>query len=175
MRKERDRSRGAGRNVVLAAAALGALVAAGFWPRAEATPTRAQHLDAVLRSPAGEYRQCQAIEELRKIDSTGARDALKDLADSTDDRTAALAIRALARANFSGARTKIEGIYEDTSRSDLVRGVALAVWCTNRADAGKSWSDVKQWVKSKAGSNQVLRSQYAASKAMYWASEVDSE
>ena len=37
MREKKQRSRGAGRNVVLVAAALAALVAAGFWMRAGAT------------------------------------------------------------------------------------------------------------------------------------------
>jgi hypothetical protein len=175
MRKQRSRSAGLGRGIVLTALALAVLVGAGLWPAAEATTSRAQQLDALLRAPGGESRKAQAIEELRKLDSTTARDELKDLADCTDDRVAMLAIRTLGRANFTGAKTKIAGVYEDETRSDVVRAMALIAWCQLQANAGKSWADGKAWVKSHAGENAMLCEQYAASKAKLWANEVDSE
>jgi len=175
MRKQRSRSAGYGRGIVLTAVACAVLVGVGVWPAAEATSSRAQQLDALLRAPAGESRKAQAIEELRKIDSSAARDELKDLADCTDDSVAMLAIRALGRANFNGASRKIEDIYADEARSDVVRATALIVWCQLQANAGRSWANGKSWVKSHAGTNSLLCGQYAESKAKLWPNEVDGE
>ena len=175
MRRSGRSRASAGRKAVLAVLAVGVVAVAGFWPAAEATTSRAQQLDALLRAPGGESRKAQAIEELRKIDSTAARDELKDLADCTDDRVAMLALRALGRANFSGARTKIAGVYEDETRSDVVRATALAVWCQLQKDAGRSWANGKVWVRSYAGTNSLLCEQYAATKTRLWANEADSE
>jgi len=172
--KGRPGKRGRGR-LIAAAVAAGAMLLVGYWPAAEATTSRAQQLDALLRAPGGESRKAQAIEELRKIDSTVARDELKDLADCTDDRVAMLALRALGRANFSGAKTKIAGVYEDETRSDVVRATALAVWCQLQKDAGRSWANGKVWVRSHAGTNSLLCEQYAATKARLWANEADND
>ena len=131
---------------VVATTAAGAVVLAGFWPAAEATPTQVESLTAELESPAGEYRKAMKIEELRTIDSSAARAALSNLADSADDRLAMLAIRALGRSATSSAISKVAGTYADTGRSDLVRATALAVWCQKKSDAGQSWSDIKTWV-----------------------------
>jgi hypothetical protein len=151
------------------------LVVSGIWPAAEATPTRVESLTAELESPAGEYRKAMKIEELRTIDSTAARTALANLADSADDRLAMLAIRALGRNATSSAKSKVAGIYEDTDRSDLVRATALAVWCQIQADASRTWADGKTWVKTTAGTNSRMRSQYAACKARHWPNEVDND
>jgi hypothetical protein len=166
--------RGRGRWVLLVAVAAASLVV-GTWPAAEATPTRVEALTSELESPAGEYRKAMKIEELRTIDSSTARTALAGLADSTDERLAMLAIRALGRNATSSATSKVADIYADTGRSDLVRATALAVWCQIKADAGRSWSDIKSWVKSTAGTDSALRGQYAACKARHWPNEVDND
>ncbi len=175
MRKSGKRSTGAGRGIVLVASAIAVLVGAGLWPEAQATPSRVDTLAAVLTSPVGPSRRAIEIEALRTIDSTAARNKLKDLADSGDERLALLAIRALGRCSWSGAKSKVAEIYEDTGRSDAVRSTALAVWCRMEAARGRSWSDGKSWVKNHAGTNQQLRSQYAASKSRHWANEVDND
>jgi hypothetical protein len=175
MRKSGKRSAGYGRGLLLAASAVGVLVVGGLWPDAAATPSRVDTLAAVLTSPVGPSRKAIEIEELRTIDSTSARNKLKDLADSGDERLALLAIRALGRCSWSGAKSKIAEIYEDTSRSDVVRATALAVWCQMESTAGRSWANGKSWVKNHAATNQRLRDQYAASKSRHWASEVDND
>jgi hypothetical protein len=173
MRKDGKRSAGIGRWAVLAGAALAVVGVAGFWPSAEATPTRVETLSAELNSPAGEYRKAMLIDELRQIDSSAAREALCELADSTDDRLAMLALRALGREGSSGSKIKVAAVYENTSRSPLVRATAQAVWCQMAADGGRSWATGKAWVKQHAGSNSLLCDQYAASKARHWAEESD--
>ncbi len=167
--------RGRSRWLVLAGATLGVLVVTGFWPSAEATPTRVESLTAELESPAGDYRKAMRIEELRTIDSSAARTALSGLADSADDRLAMLAIRALGRNATSSAITKVAGIYADTGRSRVVRSTALAVWCQIQASAGRSWANGKSWVKSNAGNDQALQDAYAACKAKLWPNEVDND
>lgn len=161
--------------LIAASGAVGVLVVASFWPVAEATPTRVEALTAELESPAGEYRKAMKVEELRTIDSSAARTALSNLADSDDDRLAMLAIRALGRSGTSGAISKVAGVYADTNRSELVRATALAVWCQKKADAGRSWADIKSWVKSTAGTNARMGAQYAACKARHWPNEVDND
>jgi hypothetical protein len=175
MRNGRKDAGAVRRRWLVAAAGAGAIVMAGFWPSAEATPTRVEALTAELESPAGEYRKAMKIEELRTIDSSAARTALAGLADSADDRLAMLAIRALGRNATSSAKSTVAGIYEDTDRSDLVRATALAVWCQIQADAGRTWADGKSWVKSIAGTNSRMCSQYAACKARHWPNEVDND
>lgn len=175
MRRSAKRSAGIGRGTLLAASAVAVLVVGGLWPEAEATTSRVDALAAVLASPVGPSRKAIEIEELRTIDSTSARNKLKDLADSGDERLALLAIRTLGRCSWSGAETKVAEIYEDTGRSDLVRSTALAVWCRMEATAGRTWANGKSWVKTHAGTNQHLRDQYAASKSRHWASEVDND
>lgn len=175
MRKSGKRSAGHGRGWLLAASAVAVLVVGGLWPEAQATTSRVDALAAVLASPVGPSRKAIEVEALRAIDSTAARNKLKDLADSGDERLALLAIRALGRSSWSGAKTKIAEIYEDTGRSDVVRSTALAVWCRMQAAGGRSWADGKSWVKTHAGTNQHLRDQYAASKSRHWANEVDND
>jgi hypothetical protein len=86
MRKSAKRTAGAGKGLLLAASAVAVLVVGGLWPEAEATTSRVDALAAALTSAVGESRKAIEIEELRRIDSTSARNKLKDLADSSDER-----------------------------------------------------------------------------------------
>ena len=92
MKQRGNGSRGAGRNVVLAALALGAVAAFAFRPKAEATQSRTERLGTVWRDNAGDPRRLMAIDGLGSIDSSASRHALKDLADSADDRIAVTVI-----------------------------------------------------------------------------------
>jgi len=175
MQKSGRRSAGIGRNAVVAAFAVGVLIVAGFWPSADATPSQAGKLDALIRSPIGDNRRRAAIDQLSKLDSDEARTKLKALADSPDDRVAVLAIGALCRADFSGAEAQVKSVFEDAHRSDLARGMALVAYCEARKKHGSSWTNIKSYVKQKAGNDRVLKDQYAASKAKLWASEVDND
>ncbi len=168
-------SAGRSRNAALAALAVGVVVAAGFWPAAHATPSQAAQLVTLLNSPAGENRKRAAVDQLAKLDSAEARNAVKTLADSKDDRVAVLAIAALCRTRFSGAEDKVKSVFEDTGRSNLARGMALAAWCHMKSAAGSTWSQIKAYVKQHAGGNQLLKDQYAASKGKLGPDEVDND
>src|SRR6185369_640459 len=101
-----------------AAVAMAVLAVGGLWGKAEATaPTRAGSLATFLESPAGHSRKLMAVEELRHIDTAEAHEKLQQLAASSDDEVARMAIAALGRASFEGARSTLDSIYEDTHRS----------------------------------------------------------
>jgi hypothetical protein len=148
-------------------------LAFGFWPKAEATPSRAQQIEVLVRSPITDNRRRALIDELSLIDSTDARTRLKNLADSKDDKTAALAIATLCRRGTSGGEDKVKSVLEDTNRSRLARGMALAAYCEMKKRGGFSWSQIKTYVTQQAGSDPVLAGQWAASKAKLFAQESD--
>lgn len=167
------------RGNVLALAALAAaiVITGGVWPRAEATPTEVDRLVAILESPIPERRKLVVVEELRQLDTSAARDALGALAENTDDRVAMVAIRALGRSEWNAAGGAIEDVYEDTGRSDLVRGAALGAFLVRESASGETWASCKGWVKQHAGGNAALNAQYAAVKTELWPieQEVDDE
>jgi hypothetical protein len=76
---------GIGRSALLPALALGVLAVSGAWPSADATPSEAAQLDALVRSPTSDNRRRAAIDQLSKIDSDEARTKLRALADSPSD------------------------------------------------------------------------------------------
>ena len=155
--------------------AFAILVAAGvflFFRGAEATPTT-QELKTLCSGTASESQKLIWLDELCAINSTASRTALKDLADDADDRTAVRAIGALCRTDFSGARTKITGIYEDTTRSDFARMGAQIAYCRLKSKDGSSWSSIKSYVKNTAGSNSRLTDQWKALRAKLWPNEQD--
>jgi hypothetical protein len=175
MRGESSRSAGRGRHGLMAALALASVLAFCFWPKAEATPSRAQKIEQLVNSPMSENRRRALIDELSLIDSADARTRLKNLADSKDDKTAALALATLCRRGISGGEDKMKSVFEDTRRSDLARGMALAAYCELKKKSGSSWAQIKSYVKQKAGNDQLLKDQLKASKAHLWASEVDDD
>lgn len=175
MRECGRRSAGRSRHWFLSAVAIAAVGAFCFWPVAHADPTEADQIVALLRSPAGEYRKEMAIDRLSKIDSDGARQALLDLADSTNERLALLALRTLCRVDSPAARNKVKAVFENTQRTNVVRAIAMTAYLRSQQGQGSTWTDVKGYVKQHAGSNQMLVGQYAAVKAKYWAQEVDND
>jgi hypothetical protein len=171
------RTRGKGRSKLGLLVAAGALGAAAMlvWPRAEATPTRTEALEALCSGTAAPTQKLIALEELGTIDTSASRDALKRLADCEDERTAMMALGALSRLRFSGALTKIEAVYEDTDRSDVVRAAALTAYCTVKSGESRSWGNIKRYVKDTAGRNTQLRATHDALKTHFWAEEADDE
>jgi len=169
----RRESGGSARHGALAAVALAAVLAFCFWPKAEATPSRAQKIEQLVLSPVTDNRRRALIDELSLIDSADARTRLATLADSKDDKTAALAIATLCRRNVSGGEDKVKSVLEDGRRSRLARGMALAAYCEMKKKSGASWAQIKSYVKQQAGNDPVLAGQWAASKAHLWAQESD--
>ena len=152
MREQGSWTSRVGRRTLLAAALAAVLVLAGVGSKAEATaPTRAGHLATFLESPAGHSRKLMAVEELRHIDTAEAHEKLQQLAASSDEDVARMAIAALGRASFEGARSTLDSIYEDTQRSTAARGVALAVICAQESRAGHTWASFKTWVRDHDG------------------------
>ena len=176
MRKRERGTSGLARRTVIAALAMAVLVVGSMWGKAEATaPTRAEHLATFLESPAGHSRKLMAVEELRHIDTAEAREKLQQLAASSDEDVARMAIAALGRASFEGARSTLDSIYEDTQRSTAARGVALAVICAQESRAGHTWASFKTWVRDHDGGISQLQELETSLKARFWANEVSDE
>jgi len=138
MRGAKEGSSGRVRNAVLTAMAVSAVLTFCFWPKAEATSSAAAQLEAVAKSPIGDNRRRAVIDELAKLDSSESRDKVKDLADSPNDRIAVLALGAMCRTRFQGAEDKVKSVFEDTHRSPLLRGMALAAYCEMKKHGGAS-------------------------------------
>jgi hypothetical protein len=163
------------RAILLVSGAASIAVLVATFGRVEATaPSRAEVLQTILESPAAYNRKLMAIEELRQLTTTNdARQRLETLADSSDDTVARMAISAIGRASYTGARTKLDGIYVDTARSDAARGAALAIVCSKESRAGSSWSSVRNWVRANAGTNTNLSSLADSLKARFWPNEAE--
>jgi hypothetical protein len=175
MRQNGKRSAGLGRGLVLLTTAAVAVVAVGLWPDAAATPSRSQVLTTICTSPGGECKKLLAIEELCSIDTSVSRDALSGLADGADERVAVMAIGALCRRDFSGARAKVMQIFGDTNRSEFTRMAAMTAYCCVQYRDGKTWTQIKRYVKDTAGTNTRLRAQWADLKSKFWSTEADND
>ncbi len=145
-------------------------------PDLHAEPSTAQELEAFCTSAtAGEVDRAMSLEALLRLDSTESRNAIKRLADSSDDRLAVQSLGALTRRDFSGARTKLASVMEDTSRSDVIRAFALGGWLRGQKKDGKRWADVRSFVESRTEGNAALEAMRDAQIARLWPGEVDGD
>ena len=120
---------------------------------AQARSQRVKDLVALCNSGVGVNRKSMAMDELCDLDTSEAREALEELADSADDKTATLALAAIGRENYSGAKTKLEAVFESSRRSDVARCAALGAICRLEEAADKDWSDIESYVDGHCGTN----------------------
>lgn len=146
--------------VIALAAGAAALLLPGY---SDAADKRVAELQA-LAETGGRSRRLAAIEELVKKDTTDSRNALESLADSKEQELASLALLAIGRADYSGAKAKLTDAAGDSKRGDAVRAAALTAWLRAEEKDGKSWDGVKSTAESKAGSNQALKDVLTAVK-----------
>ncbi|MCG3134769.1 MAG: hypothetical protein HMLKMBBP_02131 [Planctomycetes bacterium] len=142
------------------AAGAAALVAPGI---SSAADKRVAELQAIAET-GGRSRRLAAIDELVRKDSSESRGALEALAASRDAELASLALLAIGRADYSGARTKLADAAGDAKRSDAARAAALTAWLRAEEKDGKSWDAVNGTAESKAGSNDLLKDVLSAVK-----------
>lgn len=164
--------------VVVAATAFGSLVgppgAGGPMP-AEASGeemTEAAKWKAIA-TVSGRTKRLDAIERLRRLDSSESRAALDALADSKDEQLAAFAMAALARFDDSAAEAKLKSVIESGSRSDTARSLALTAWLRLRARDGDDWEDVSAYVAAKTAGNAALQSTVATVQTSAFGAEED--
>lgn len=155
--------------------ALGAvgLVAAGWvvlgiGGEARATSRRVDEIVATCRSGIGTNRKAVLIEELCELNNGEAREALEELADSGDDRLAVLAISALAREDYYGGDTKVQGILESSTRSSTARAAALAAYLNKAKRQGKTWSQVRGYAEGECEGNDSLEAMCDAVATKLW-------
>jgi hypothetical protein len=80
---------------------------AGLWPHADATPSQAGRLDALIRSPIVENSQRASIDQLLTMDSDESRANLNGLACSTADGVVLIAAGTLCCAGLNEAARQI--------------------------------------------------------------------
>ncbi len=142
---------------------------------ARALDKEVQTLVDLCESPIGANRKCTAIADLCDLDTADARKALKLLAKSKDDRTAAMALAALYREDFSSAADAIEDVLEDDKRSAVVREAAMAAHCRRAKKDGKDWAHVASYVRSQAGDDLDLKDAAEQLKGKLWGKEAADE
>lgn len=152
---------------------IAAIVAAGWvvigprgpgWDVAIALDKEVAGLQRLAESTGG-VRRAKAIDDLVKLDSADSRKALATLAGSSNEELAALAMFALGRSGTTGDRQALEGVIEDTKRSDNARAVALTAWCALKERDGAKWDDLKTYVDGKCAKNDALTDTAAVIKA----------
>ena len=156
------------RSMVLAACLVGGLLLG--WPRADAGDAEVRQL-AQLCEGTGGIRRVRALEALRALESTDSRKALEALAGSKDADLAVGALRAITRDDDTGARGKLEKVFEDTKRSTTVRTTAMLGWCHVRKAQGAGRSDVHTYLTAKAGQDQRILAAVAAVEAKLFPTE----
>lgn len=150
---------------LIAVLAVGGVVLLGPGPDLSASNNQVSALEALCNSPVGLNRKAMAIEALCEIDTGSSRNALKRLADSTDLRTSTMAMSAIGREDFSGAKNKLKAVFESSSRSNTARAAAMTAWCCSEKNDGKAWSDVESYLENEADGNEELEAAVAATKA----------
>jgi hypothetical protein len=141
-------------------------------PPADASDQEVSDIQAVIESPIGLSRRLVLLEELRAKDTSASRQALSDLCDNTqDERLAVLALATVGRADQSGGEAKLKAVLASTSRSDFVRTGALVALSAQAKQRGRSWSQVRDDVESRSGSNKALADAAEAVRAKLWGEE----
>jgi hypothetical protein len=151
--------------VALAVVAAGLTLSLG---PAAASDREVEHLRAVAASPVGLSRQLMALERLAVLDTAASRAALLDLCDAADERLAVCSLATLGRTDLAGAEGKLKSVLAATGRSDFVRSGALVALSVHGKNRGRSWSQVKDDVESRTGSNQELADVAEAARGRLW-------
>ena len=138
------------------------------WPAAHAEDRAVTDLKVKIASPVGHQRRLVYLEELRKLDSYDSRRALEELSRNPDDRVAVLALATVGRDDYSGARDRLKGVAEDTTRPDVVRGAAMVAWARLEAEGGASKAAVQSWCHQRAAQNARVKAIADAAVAKLW-------
>ena len=149
---------------------VGALAAVLWvaWPAARAEDREVTDLKVKIASPVGHQRRLVYLEELRKLASYDSRRALEELSRSPDDRVAILALATMGRDDYPGARDKLKGVAEDTTRPDVVRGAAMVAWARLEAKDGASKATVQGLLHQRAGQNARVKAIADAAVSRLW-------
>ncbi len=151
------------RGTVLVAVAFAVLLLA--WPTATAGDRRVDAQVSIATSSPAHHRKAMAIQALVKLNNGNARRAITGMAKHADDATALVAIAALCREDFRGARATLIDIAEDTDRSEAVRCTALAACLELEATDGHDWTEVESWVEDTVDGEDEMDAMAEAVKA----------
>lgn len=152
-------------------AVVGVVGAATWLSRAQAETTQVEALKAVCERPGMHHRRAAALRDLAEIDSDASRAALESLADSKDEQLAVLAIAALGRAAYSGARTKLADVVADDKRSEFARSMAVTAALRAEHKIGASKSSVTNKFASDRSKCAALDDAAKATQDRLWGKE----
>ena len=156
-----SRRDGAGRALFGVPLVVGAIVGLGIAVlvagQAAGADQRVTSLKTKCKATRSDTDHRDLLDQLRDIDTSDSRAALEDVADGSDDTAAALALHAIGRSGYSGAATKLKSVFEDTTRSHVVRAAAFQGWARLEADKGTNWSTVERYAKAHTTAGSALQ------------------
>ena len=143
--------------------AAGVLVFAGAGPAigADAKVTQAK---AVIDGGSVPESKRAALMDLADLDSSAGREALEGYADGKDDKLAAYALLTIGKADYSGARTKLEKVFEDAKRPHAARVAAFLALARLRAKDGDTWNQIASYAANHVKDGTPLADSVAAAK-----------
>ena len=103
-----------------------------------------------LANSENEIRSLDAIEKLRRVGTDDAVRALEGLSAGANNRLAMRALSGLARSGSSDAEQKMLNVFRDANRADVVRAMALTLWCRSRATDGAGWEELRGTIEAGA-------------------------
>lgn len=143
--------------------AAGVLVVAGGNAAVGSDSTVAR-LKASAAGRGTDGDRAAALRDLAALDTTDSRDALADLADAEDDHLAAHACLAIGRADQRGGRSKLQSVFEDTTRAHGVRVAAFLAWARREAADGASWRTIEAYAQRHYETGSRLEASVQAAK-----------
>jgi hypothetical protein len=149
-----------------AAAAVLTLAVAGVWTRGEASDRAASDLKTACLATHADTDQRDSLEQLKDLDTSDARKTLEEIASGKDTTAAALALLTIGRADYSGARSKLASVFEDTKRPHAVRAAAFQGWARAEAADGTSWESIESYAKANTKEGSPLRDSALATRAV---------
>jgi len=157
---------GRSRTVWLVAIMLGAGVAALGVGRAAGDDKQAKDLKSACLATGCDTEQRDQLDQLKALDTSESRKALEEIAAATDPTAASLALLTIGRADYQGARTKLQAAFEDTTRPHAVRVAGFQAWARAAAAGGTSWESIESYATANTKEGSPLRDSALAVKAV---------
>ena len=149
--------------LALGGTAIGVLIVAGAGP-VIGEDTRLVAARRACDGRGTDVTKLEAMRELVAIDSSAARQALETYAAGSNARLAVAAITTIGRADYRGARSKLQTIFEDDTRPHTSRAMAFAAWARLETKSGTAWSVIEQYGRDHCEAGSALEDSVLAAK-----------
>ena len=145
------------------ALAVGVLVVAGAGA-AVGADTKLTNAKAVIDGGSVAESKRAALMDIADLDSSSGHEALEAYADAKDEKLAAFALLTIGKADYSGARGKLEKVFEDAKRPHAARVAAFLALSRLRAKDGDSWDQIASYAGNHVKDGTPLADSVAAAK-----------